>query len=159
LTLIRSDIILWHDRGVAQSGSAPRLGRGGRRFKSAHPDLMYITPNLGEVSVRGKKVSKQNRRLDVVIEAVRYDARKNKLALARGYQRRGSIWGDHVLFERKTLIDLVEANKNVVTGRPADLEGDFEVFAQIRLASSDGSLALVVDDHVGNGDDLALPQF
>ena len=25
-------------RGVAQSGSAPRLGRGGRRFKSCLPD-------------------------------------------------------------------------------------------------------------------------
>ena len=25
-------------RGVAQLGSAPRSGRGGRRFKSAHPD-------------------------------------------------------------------------------------------------------------------------
>jgi hypothetical protein len=25
-------------RGVAQLASAPRLGRGGRRFKSAHPD-------------------------------------------------------------------------------------------------------------------------
>ena len=25
-------------RGVAQTASAPRLGRGGRRFKSAHPD-------------------------------------------------------------------------------------------------------------------------
>ncbi len=25
-------------RGVAQTGSAPRLGRGGRRFKSARPD-------------------------------------------------------------------------------------------------------------------------
>jgi hypothetical protein len=28
-----------HDyRGVAQFGSAPRLGRGGRRFESARPD-------------------------------------------------------------------------------------------------------------------------
>ncbi len=25
-------------RGVAQLASAPRLGRGGRRFESAHPD-------------------------------------------------------------------------------------------------------------------------
>lgn len=28
-------------RGVAQTASAPRLGRGGRRFKSAHPDLLH----------------------------------------------------------------------------------------------------------------------
>ncbi len=27
-----------HDRGVAQPGSAPRSGRGSRRFKSSRPD-------------------------------------------------------------------------------------------------------------------------
>ena len=26
------------ERGVAQSGSAPALGAGGRRFESCHPD-------------------------------------------------------------------------------------------------------------------------
>ena len=32
-------------RDVAQLGSAPRLGRGGRRFKSCHPDFScFITP-------------------------------------------------------------------------------------------------------------------
>jgi hypothetical protein len=36
---ISNRIILWGQRGVAQFGSAPRLGRGGQRFKSAHPDL------------------------------------------------------------------------------------------------------------------------
>jgi hypothetical protein len=29
-------------RGVAQFGSAPRLGRGGRRFKSARPDFKFM---------------------------------------------------------------------------------------------------------------------
>ena len=28
-------------QGVAQSGSAPVLGTGGRRFKSCHPELLY----------------------------------------------------------------------------------------------------------------------
>ena len=31
-----------HDRGVAQPGSAPRSGRGSRRFKSSRPDQKYI---------------------------------------------------------------------------------------------------------------------
>lgn len=30
--------LICYSRGVAQSGSAPRLGRGGRRFESSHPD-------------------------------------------------------------------------------------------------------------------------
>jgi hypothetical protein len=29
-------------RGVAQSGSVPVLGTGGRRFKSYHPDHVYL---------------------------------------------------------------------------------------------------------------------
>ena len=42
----RTDMTIGHPshythtpRGVAQLASAPRLGRGGRRFESAHPDL------------------------------------------------------------------------------------------------------------------------
>jgi hypothetical protein len=30
-------------RGVAQSGSAPVLGTGGRRFESSRPDLLSLT--------------------------------------------------------------------------------------------------------------------
>ena len=32
-------------RGVAQSGSAPGLGPGGRRFESCHPDNMQSVDN------------------------------------------------------------------------------------------------------------------
>jgi hypothetical protein len=28
--------------GCSADGSAPRLGRGGRRFKSAHPDTFFL---------------------------------------------------------------------------------------------------------------------
>lgn len=38
-------------REVAQSGSAPRLGRGGRRFKSCLPDFTFF----------GGQVSKDNK--------------------------------------------------------------------------------------------------
>ncbi len=31
--------LIFNFRDVAQFGSAPRLGRGGRRFKSCHPDF------------------------------------------------------------------------------------------------------------------------
>ena len=31
-------------RGVAQSGSAPQWGCGGRRFKSSHPDQTHTNP-------------------------------------------------------------------------------------------------------------------
>ncbi len=42
LTLFyRSFILLDARSGCSAGGSAPRLGRGGRRFESAHPDLFF----------------------------------------------------------------------------------------------------------------------
>jgi dolichyl-phosphate beta-glucosyltransferase len=38
LTVVHTSDYTHYSRGVAQSGSAPRLGRGGRRFESARPD-------------------------------------------------------------------------------------------------------------------------
>ena len=35
---LQKSIIKKHTRGIAQSGSAPALGVGGRRFKSCCPD-------------------------------------------------------------------------------------------------------------------------
>ena len=37
-----NDILLLKDRDVAQLGSAPVLGTGGRRFKSCHPDTTLL---------------------------------------------------------------------------------------------------------------------
>ncbi len=45
-----------HHRDVAQLGSAPRSGRGGRGFKSPHPDKPEITkdpPHGGSLRVLG----------------------------------------------------------------------------------------------------------
>jgi hypothetical protein len=42
-------------RGVAQLASAPRLGRGGRRFESAHPDSIEAADSemLGGFPIQG----------------------------------------------------------------------------------------------------------
>ena len=37
-----STVYIINCRGVAQSGSAPRLGRGGRRFESSRPDQPFL---------------------------------------------------------------------------------------------------------------------
>ena len=36
--------VVTHHRGVAQLASAPRLGRGGRRFESSIPDHFIFSP-------------------------------------------------------------------------------------------------------------------
>ena len=51
-------ICLKVNRGVAQPGSAPEWGSGGRRFESDHPDHRYeksffLTGGEGEVVSRG----------------------------------------------------------------------------------------------------------
>ena len=49
-------------RGVAQSGSAPGLGPGGRRFESCHPDPLEA---LSSLTCKGRyirtKVSKETK--------------------------------------------------------------------------------------------------
>ena len=46
-----------HYRDVAQLGSVPRLGRGGRRFKSCHPDFsakigFQVAPTVSSFTIR-----------------------------------------------------------------------------------------------------------
>ena len=50
-------ILLLKDRDVAQLGSAPVLGTGGRRFKSCHPEISKygITPLVQLVERRFPK--------------------------------------------------------------------------------------------------------
>jgi hypothetical protein len=109
--------------------------------------------------VRGKRVSRQARKLDVVVVAVRYNGFHDRISTVRGFERRGFVWGDHVLLDREALIERVRANKRVVTGRRAALEGDFEVIAPVRLMTHDQKETLVAEGCKGEGDNLGLPLF
>jgi hypothetical protein len=109
--------------------------------------------------VRGQKVSRNARKLDVVLVAVRYDASDGKLSLAQGYERRGFVWGDLVLFDRADVIDRIRAGKRVVAGRRAEMPGDFEVLNPIQLQRLNGTTALVAEGSATGGDDLGLPLF
>lgn len=109
--------------------------------------------------MRGKKVSRNARKLDVVLVAVRYDDSEGRLTLAQGYERRGFVWGDLVLFDRADVIDQIQAGKRVVAGRRAEIPGDFEVLNPIQLQSLNGSTALVAEGRATGRDDLGLPLF
>jgi hypothetical protein len=121
--------------------------------------VFTITPETGEVSVRGKKVSPNARKLDVVLVAVRYDDSEGRLTLAQGYERRGFVWGDLVLLDRDDVIDRIQAGKRVVAGRRAEIPGDFEVLNPIQLQRLNGSSSLVAEGRAAEGDDLGLPLF
>ena len=64
--------------------------------------------------------------IDGVIEAVRYNS-GGILTVARTYERRGAVWSDHVLLERKELVEQLKKGKRFVTGvRKNYLGGVFE---------------------------------
>jgi hypothetical protein len=109
--------------------------------------------------MRGKRVSPAARKLDVVLVAVRYGEEGGCLKVARGYERRGFVWGDMVLFDRQALIERLKDKKRVATGKQAELPGDFEVSATVHLTQEAGTESIVADGHQAGRDDLGLPLF
>ncbi len=110
--------------------------------------------------MRGKRVSPDNRKVDVVVVAARYAPQGGVLDRVKAYQRRGLVWGDVTLLGREELVQRLRRGLRVVTGRPKDLPGDFEIIAPVRLASANGTEALVAGgSSPGSGDDLDIPLF
>jgi len=109
--------------------------------------------------MRGKRVSPAARKHDVVLVAVRYGEEGGRLNVAKGYERRGFVWGDLVLFDRQALVERLKAKKRVVTGHQAELPGDFEVSATVHLTQEEGAESILADGHQAGRDDLGLPLF
>jgi hypothetical protein len=76
-------------------------------------------------------------KFDGVIEAVRFKA--GKIEVVRAYERRGATFSDHVLLDRKTLVERLKEGKRFVTGRREEyLASTFEVDKTINLEGQDG---------------------
>ena len=111
-----------------------------------------------EILVRGLRVSKAVKKLDIVLVAVRYDD-DHKVLLARGFSRHGSVWGDWKLFGRDAIMTGLDDGANVVTGGLSYLPGDFDVYGTVRAEKTNGSSRLLADGEEGVGDMLGLPLF
>jgi hypothetical protein len=103
---------------------------------------------------RGKKVSKHPK-IDVIVTSARYTAEGRRLMLARGYRRLGPIWTDLLLFDRKSLSDLLQSGMRIAAGRRKGTPGDFVVLA--RIVEANGRLA--TEGSTRGGDDLGVPLF
>ena len=108
--------------------------------------------------MRGKRVSAESRKVDVVIDGARYTP-DGRLSLARGWERRGEVWGDWVLFDRDQLIGHLRRGKRVVIGRAGELPGDFVVEVPVQLLRSNGFEVLLVHGKPTKNDDLGVPLF
>jgi hypothetical protein len=112
-----------------------------------------------EVSLRGYRLHKISRKLDVVIVAVRYTKRNKQFKVGQGYVRRGSIWGDITLLNRHDLVQRLEGKQYIVTGAPAQIPGEFDVFDRVRLDQGDGGESIHVGEIPQDGDELGVPLF
>lgn len=107
--------------------------------------------------MRGKRASIARRKADLLIVSVRYEPDDRRIAIARGYERRGKIWSDLRLFDRQTLVDRLQAGQRVVTGRRAELVGDFDVLSRVRL--TDSGQFISADGAGVEKDELGVPLF
>jgi hypothetical protein len=112
-----------------------------------------------EVLLRGYRISKASRKLDVVLVAARYVRHSNELECSQAYVRRGPIWGDIVLLGRDEIIQRLEKKQRVVTGKPDAIPGEFIVFHPVELDRRNGTQRLLVGQAGAKGDDLGLPLF
>ena len=56
------------------------------------------------------------KKIDGVIEAVRYDP-AGRIQWVRAYERRGAAWSDHLLLDRKQLLERLSQGKRFITGQ------------------------------------------
>jgi hypothetical protein len=106
--------------------------------------------------MRGLKINKQSRKLDLVLVAAHY-RQDGTLDFAKGYERRGYVWTDVRKYDRDALIQFVRSGAQVYTGDPVKIPGNYEPHDRVRLEGSDGSAYLVADGSSAKKDDLNLP--
>lgn len=91
---------------------------------------------------------------DGVIEAVRYQP-EGRIEWVRAYVRRGPIFSDRLLVDRKTLVEQLKAGKNYMVGRRIPLMAStFEVTKPVYLLVKDGQEMLVTGDDGSSRDRL-----
>jgi hypothetical protein len=105
--------------------------------------------------MRGKRTSISKMQVDLVIVSVRYQPGSTKLEFARGYARRGQVWTDIQLFDRKSLVEALKQGQDIVTGESLPLVGDFVLNSSVRLGPEDQ--LMVGKSSEADGDSLGLP--
>ena len=115
---------------------------------------------MGVNPVRGRRVSHTARKeIDIVLVAIRQEPESGRLLMAQGFERKGAVWGDVRLLRREWIIERINEGKKVVTGRRADLVGDFEMFDAVFLNPRNGENTLYTGTEPTKDDDLGAPFF
>lgn len=89
-----------------------------------------------------------------MIDAAHFDS-QGQLLWVRAYERRGPTWSDHVLLDRKTLIERLRAGKRFFSGRRVELHAsEFELETPLRLVNTRKGPVLVAGKGQPQADSL-----
>jgi hypothetical protein len=77
------------------------------------------------------------KKFDGLIEAVRY--KNGQIVLVRAYERRGASFSDHLLINRRDLLERLKSGKKFVTGARRELlASTFETAMPVQVVGRDG---------------------
>jgi hypothetical protein len=95
---------------------------------------------------------------DGVIEAVRY--KSGKIDLVRAYERRGATFSDHILLDRKTLLERLALGKLFVTGQRQEyLASTFDIGKPVNLVGNDDKKFLTTSAQADHDELEGVPAF
>jgi hypothetical protein len=98
------------------------------------------------------------KKMDGVIEAVRY--KNGQIVMVRAYERRGSSYSDHVLIERKALLERIKSGKQFVTGsRKELLASTFDSRKRLLVVKRDGKELIATRDAADRDELEQVPVF
>ena len=150
-----------HDDPQATTRDGSEGNTGERRQASTPGGNLRLTAlpspmESQEIEVPGARVPSSNRRIDVIIVAAHYGPDR-RLAWAQAYERRGSVWGDKVLLDRRALLEHLQRKKRVFTGEARALPGDFALGHAVELRRNGAGASLTAGAKTAATDDLGVP--
>ncbi len=98
------------------------------------------------------------KQIDGVIEAVRY--KNGQVMAVRGYERRGFIFSDRVVLDRKTLIERLQKGQKFVAGSRQDLMAStFTLSKPILLVKADDREYIATNENATKDELENVPLF
>lgn len=98
------------------------------------------------------------KKVDGVIEAVRY--KNGQIVAVRAYERRGSTFSDHILLDRKSLLERLKNGKKFAVGtRKELLASTFELGKPVQVLNRDGKEIISTRDEAAHDELEQAPVF
>jgi len=99
-----------------------------------------------------------SKQIDGVIEAARY--KNGQITLVRAYERRGATFSDHVLVDRKTLLERLQKGKQYVTGTREELRAStFSLGKSVKIVKQNDRELLTTSENATHDELEKVPAF